>query len=152
MWDPEYQMPVFQQRKRKAAWERTMKCIYTDFYIYILNGYVCIHKTIPNMHTLFEKKIQIAKNTLILILELRILLDIFFGHKWNYKMIYKRWQPPKKNWPFSHMKHLRFSSIDNQRERKERKERVGEDKCRKEGTEKREGKEVEFKNRQNTKI
>ena len=36
--------------------------------------------------------------------------------------------------------------------KEKRKERVGEDKCRKEGTEKREGKEVEFKNRQNTKI
>ena len=58
-----------------------MQCIYTDFYIYILNGYPFIHTTIPNMHTLFEKKIQIAKNTLILILELTILQDIFFGHK-----------------------------------------------------------------------
>jgi len=53
--------------------------------------------------------------------------------------------PPKKNWPFSHMKHLRFSSIDNQRKRKERKERVGKDKCRKEGTEKKEGREEELK-------
>ena len=31
--------------------------------------------------------------------------------------------PPKKNWPFSRLKHLRFSSIDNQRKRKERKKK-----------------------------
>ena len=49
--------------------------------------------------------------------------------------------PLKKNWPFSHMKHLRFSSVDNQRKR------VGKDKCRKEGTEKKEGREEEFKDR-----
>ena len=39
------------------------------------------------------------------------------------------------------MKHLRFSSVDNQRKR------VGKDKCRKEGTEKKDGREEEFKDR-----
>ena len=60
--------------------------------------------------------------------------------------------PPQKNGPFPIWNiwdsvALTIREKERKGKKEKRKERVGEDKCRKEGTEKREGKEVEFKNR-----